>query len=156
MSRLNQNKNIEITNDDVVELLKGSPNFMEGDKEAIYFDESKQLAFVQNVETEDVVSIVRRKKSRRNGTMFNEVMEKIGEFLDNTPDDIFEFSLRLEDALVEDYETMEKEQPQAAYLLSQRIPDICASAEPGMKMADIMEFKKMLREEYDKALTLIK
>ena len=76
MSRLNQNKNIEITNDDVVELLKGSPNFMEGDKEAIYFDESKQLAFVQNVETEDVVSIVRRKKSRRNGTMFNEVMEK--------------------------------------------------------------------------------
>lgn len=88
--------------------------------------------------------------------MFDEVMKKIGEFLDNTPDDIFEFSLWLEDALVEDYETMEKEQPQAAYLLSQRIPDISASAEPGMKMADIMEFKKMLREEYDKALTLVK
>ncbi len=88
--------------------------------------------------------------------MFDEVMKKIGEFLDNTPDDIFEFSLWLEDALVEDYETMEKEQPQAAYLLSQRIPDISTSAEPGMKMADIMEFKKMLREEYDKALTLVK
>lgn len=154
---MKQNENIEITNDDGVELVKGSPNFMEGDKKAIYFDESKQLALVQNVETEDIVSIVRRKKkTRRNGTMFDEVMKKIGEFLDNTPDDIFEFSLWLEDALVEDYETMEKEQPQAAYLLSQRIPDISASAEPGMKMADIMEFKKMLREEYDKALTLVK
>ncbi len=61
---MKQNENIEITNDDGVELVKGSPNFMEGDKKAIYFDESKQLALVQNVETEDIVSIVRRKKNK--------------------------------------------------------------------------------------------
>lgn len=87
--------------------------------------------------------------------MFDDVMKKISDFLENTPADIFEFSLWLEDTLVDDYDAMAAEQPEATYLLGQEVPDICASAEPGMKAAEIAEFKRQLKLEYDKALLLV-
>lgn len=87
--------------------------------------------------------------------MFDDVMKKISDFLENTPADIFEFSLWLEDTLVDDYDAMAVEQPKATYLLGQEVPDICASAEPGMKSDEIAEFKRQLKVEYDKALLLV-
>ena len=88
--------------------------------------------------------------------MFQEVMTKIKHFLEETPKDIYEFSIWLEDTLVDDYDAMAAEQPEATYLLGQEVPDICASAEPGMKAAEIAEFKKLLRAEYNKAMALVK
>ena len=40
--------------------------------------------------------------------MFNKIMNYIKDFLENTPDDIYEFSVVLEDALVDDYDEMHK------------------------------------------------
>lgn len=87
--------------------------------------------------------------------MFNKIMNYIKDFLENTPDDIYEFSVVLEDALVDDYDEMYKEQPRATEVLADETPDICASAEPGMKPEEIDEFKRKLKMEYDKALKAI-
>ena len=87
--------------------------------------------------------------------MFNKIMNYIKDFLENTPDDIYEFSVVLEDALVDDYDEMYKEQPRATEVLADETPDICASAEPGMKPEEIDEFKRKLNMEYDKALKAI-
>ena len=87
--------------------------------------------------------------------MFNKIMNYIKDFLENTPDDIYEFSVVLEDALVDDYDEMYKEQPGATEELADETPDICASAEPGMKPEEIDEFKRKLKMEYDKALKAI-
>ena len=83
--------------------------------------------------------------------MFEEMMEKIRDFLDHTPEDIYEFSIILEDMLVDDYDEMHREQPRATEMLANETPDICASAEPGMKPAEIEEFKQRLEKEYQKA-----
>lgn len=83
--------------------------------------------------------------------MFEMMMDQIKEFLENTPKDIYEFSIILEDMLVDDYDEMYKEQPEATRILANETPDICASAEPGMKPAEIAEFKKRLEIEYIKA-----
>ncbi|WP_287778920.1 hypothetical protein [Blautia sp.] len=82
-------------------------------------------------------------------------MNYIKDFLENTPDDIYEFSVVLEDALVDDYDEMYKEQPRATEMLADETPDICASAEPGMKPEEIDDFKRKLKMEYDKALKAI-
>ena len=87
--------------------------------------------------------------------MFNKIMNYIKDFLENTPDDIYEFSVVLEDALVDDYDEMYKEQPRATEVLADETPDICASAEPGMKPEEINEFKRKLKMEYEKALKAI-
>ena len=87
--------------------------------------------------------------------MFNKIMNYIKDFLENTPDDIYEFSVVLEDALVDDYDEMYKEQPRATEVLADETPDICDSAEPGMKPKEIDEFKRKLKMEYDKALKAI-
>ena len=84
--------------------------------------------------------------------MFEKWMAYIKDFLENTPDDIYEFSIILEDALVDDYDEMHKEQPNATEVLANEIPDICASAEPGMKPKEIEQFKRRLEIEYQKAL----
>ena len=78
-------------------------------------------------------------------------MKEIKDFLDHTPKDIYEFSIILEDALVDDYDEMHREQPRATEILANETPDICASAEPGMKPAEIEEFKQRLEKEYQKA-----
>lgn len=83
--------------------------------------------------------------------MFKEMMEQIGEFLENTPKDIYEFSIILEDMLVDDYDEMHEEQPEAMELLASNVPYICASAEPGMKLAEIEVFKRQMEKEYKRA-----
>ena len=83
--------------------------------------------------------------------MFNKIMDLIKDFLEHTPDDIYEFSVILEDALADDYDAMYKEQPKATKILANETPDICASAEPGMSPAQIEAFKKKLKKEYEKA-----
>ena len=62
--------------------------------------------------------------------MFKEMMEQIEEFLENTPKDIYEFSIILEDMLVDDYDE---------------------TAEQGMKPAEIEAFKSQLEKEYQRA-----
>lgn len=84
--------------------------------------------------------------------MFNKIMNYIKDFLENTPEDIYEFSVILEDALVDDYDEMYEEQPRATEILADEVPDICASAEPGMTLEEIEVFKEKLEKEYTKAL----
>ena len=60
--------------------------------------------------------------------MFKEMMEQIEEFLENTPKDIYEFSIIFEDMLVDDYYEMYEEQPEAMELLASNVPYICATA----------------------------
>lgn len=87
--------------------------------------------------------------------MFKKVMNYIKDFLANTPKDIYEFSIILEDALVDEYDAMHTEQPRATEILAEETPDICASAEPGMKPKEIEEFKRKLEIEYNKALKAV-
>lgn len=84
--------------------------------------------------------------------MFEKIVNYIKDFLENTPADIYEFSVILEDALVDDYDEMHKEQPKATEILADEVPYICASAEPGMTREEIAVFKEKLLKEYDKAL----
>ena len=49
---------------------------------------------------------------------FKKLMDLIEDFLHNTPKDIYEFSVLLEDMLVDDYDEMYSEQPEAVYYLS--------------------------------------
>lgn len=84
--------------------------------------------------------------------MFKSVMDFIKNFLDNTPDDIYEFSAELEGKLAADYDMLYEEQPLATEILADEIPDICATAEPGMDHEEIARFKRKLKIEYDKAV----
>ena len=88
--------------------------------------------------------------------IFKKIMGDIKNFLDDTPDDIYEFSILLEDALVDDYDEMYADQPRATEILADEVPDICASAEPGMKPKEINEFKQRLMVEYQKALKAVR
>ena len=60
--------------------------------------------------------------------VFRKYMNYIKDFLENTPEDIYEFSIILEDALVDEYDAMHAEQPRATEILAEETPDICASA----------------------------
>lgn len=84
--------------------------------------------------------------------VFRKYMNYIKNFLENTPEDIYEFSIILEDALVDEYDAMHAEQPRATEILAEETPDICASAEPGMTSEEIEEFKRKLEIEYNKAV----
>ncbi len=88
--------------------------------------------------------------------MFDEIMKQIEDFLNHTPKDIYEFSIILEDMLVDDYDEMYEEQPEAMELLASNVPYICATAEPGMKPAEIEEFKRQLEKEYERAKRVTK
>lgn len=59
------------------------------------------------------------------------------------------------DALDDEYDAMHEEQPRATEILADEPPDICASAEPGMKPEEIEEFKQKLKIEYEKALKAV-
>ena len=88
---------------------------------------------------------------RRHGKMFEKIMNYIKDFLINTPEDIYDFSDKLEGFLIIHYDEMYREQPQATKILNEEVPDICAAAEPGMKSEEIEEFKQKLEIEYNKA-----
>ena len=78
--------------------------------------------------------------------MFKKTMDYIKDFLDNTPDDIYDFSCDLEGLLIVRYDEMHTEQPRATEILNDETPDICATG----------EFKRKLRIEYEKALKAVK
>ena len=82
-------------------------------------------------------------------------MKYIKDFLENTPKDIYDFSDELEGLLIIHYDEMHEEQPRATEILNDETPDICASAEPGMKPEEIEEFKRKLEIEYNKALKAV-
>lgn len=82
--------------------------------------------------------------------MFNKIMNRIKDFLDNTPSDIYDFSDELEGLLACNYDIMHGEQPKATKVLNEEVPDICASAEPGMSVEEIVEFRRKLEIEYNK------
>ncbi len=47
---------------------------------------------------------------------------------------------------------MHAEQPRATEILAEETPDICASAEPGMKPKEIEEFKRKLEIELGQSI----
>lgn len=87
--------------------------------------------------------------------MFEKIMKYIKDFLENAPKDIYDFSDELEGLLIIHYDEMHEEQPRATEILNDETPDICASAEPGMKPEEIEEFKRKLEIEYNKALKAV-
>lgn len=63
LSRINNSKVVTVSNEDIVDLLNG-PRFIAGGKQIVYFDRDKELAVIKNKDTDDVVSIVRRKSEK--------------------------------------------------------------------------------------------
>ncbi|RGT72237.1 minor capsid protein [Ruminococcus sp. AF18-22] len=61
LPRLNKPGYPSIEESDVLTIVKGNPNYSEGESKLIFFDLGKQLVVVKNKETDDIVSIVRRK-----------------------------------------------------------------------------------------------
>ena len=59
--RLNKPGYPNIEESDVLTIVKGNPNYSEGESKLIFFDSGKQLVVVKNKDTDDIVSIVRRK-----------------------------------------------------------------------------------------------
>lgn len=157
LPRLNKPGYEVIHEKDVLELVKTKPNYSEGEEKIIWFSPSKQLVVIKNKNSGDIVSIIRRKNKKEGWTeqVFRKYMNYIKDFLENTPEDIYEFSIILEDALVDEYDAMYAEQPRATEILAEETPDICASAEPGMKPKEIEEFKRKLEIEYNKALKAV-
>lgn len=63
LPRLNKKGFAEISEKELIKLLKGNPIYAENDK-LVFFDEALQLACFQNSDSKDIVSIVRRKKPK--------------------------------------------------------------------------------------------
>lgn len=63
--------------------------------------------------------------------VFRKYMNYIKDFLENTPEDIYEFSIILEDALVDEYDAMHAEQPRATEILAEETPDIFCISRTG-------------------------
>lgn len=61
LSRLNKPGYPSIEESDVLTIVRGNPNYSEGESKLIFFDLGRQLVVVKNKETDDIVSIVRRK-----------------------------------------------------------------------------------------------
>lgn len=61
LPRLNKQGYPSIEESDVLTIVKGNPNYSEGESKLLFFDSEKQLVAVKNKETDDIVSIVRRK-----------------------------------------------------------------------------------------------
>lgn len=64
LPRLDKKGYTNISEEHVLMLLKRNPNYMEGEKKAVYFDEKLQLSIIKNLDTDDVVTIVRAKKPK--------------------------------------------------------------------------------------------
>ena len=64
MPRLNKPGYPEIEEKDIIDMLRGRPNYSEGEKKLIFFDPERQLVVIKNKETDDIISIVRRKNPK--------------------------------------------------------------------------------------------
>ena len=83
--------------------------------------------------------------------MFKEMMEQIEEFLENTRkiSTSSQSSLKICWWMIMMRCTENSQRQQK--ILANETPDICASAEPGMKPAEIEVFKSQLEKEYQRA-----
>ncbi len=64
MPRLNKSGYSEIDEKDIMDMLRGQPNHSEGEKKLVFFDPERQLVVIKNKETDDIISIVRRKNPK--------------------------------------------------------------------------------------------
>ncbi len=64
MPRLNKSGYPEIEEKDIMDMLRGQPNYSEGEKKWVFFDPERQLVVIKNKETDDIISIVRRKNPK--------------------------------------------------------------------------------------------
>ncbi len=64
LPRLNKPGYPSIEETDVMTTLRGEPQYSEGENKLIFFDEKCQLAVAKNKNTDDIVSIIRRKKPK--------------------------------------------------------------------------------------------
>lgn len=64
MPRLNKSGYPEIEEKDIMDILRGQPNYTEGEKKLVFFDQERQLVVVKNKQTDDIISIVRRKNPK--------------------------------------------------------------------------------------------
>ena len=64
MPRLNKSGYSEIDERDIMDMLCGQPNHSEGEKKLVFFDPERQLVVIKNKETDDIISIVRRKNPK--------------------------------------------------------------------------------------------
>lgn len=64
MPRLNKSGYQEIEEKDIMDMLRGQPNYSEGEKKWVFFDPERQLVVIKNKETDDIISIVRRKNPK--------------------------------------------------------------------------------------------
>lgn len=66
LSRLNKPGIPEVSENELIEFIHGFPNYREDGSKLIYFDRERQLLVVKNEETDEIVSVVRRKNSKEN------------------------------------------------------------------------------------------
>lgn len=64
MPRLNKSGYPEIEEKDIMDMLRGQPNYSEGEKKLVFFNPERQLVVIKNKETDDIISIVRRKNPK--------------------------------------------------------------------------------------------
>ena len=64
LPRLNKPGVPKITEKELIEFIKGTPNYREGEKKLVYFDKERHLVVIKNEKTDDIVSIVRSKKKK--------------------------------------------------------------------------------------------
>lgn len=64
MPRLNKSGYPEIEEKDIMDMLRSQPNYSEGEKKLVFFDPERQLVVIKNKETDDIISIVRRKNPK--------------------------------------------------------------------------------------------
>lgn len=64
LPRLNKPGYTSIEETDVMTTLRGEPQYSQGENKLIFFDEKCQLAVAKNKNTDDIVSIIRRKKPK--------------------------------------------------------------------------------------------
>lgn len=65
LPRLNKLGYEAIHEQDVLDLIKTKPNYLEGEEKIIWFSQSKQLVIIKDKNSGDVVSIVRRKNKKK-------------------------------------------------------------------------------------------
>lgn len=65
LPRLNKPGYEAIHEQDVLDLIKTKPNYLEGEEKIIWFSQSKQLVIIKDKDSGDVVSIVRRKNKKK-------------------------------------------------------------------------------------------
>ncbi len=64
LPRLNKPGLPEVSEEMLIKIIKGTPNYTEGEDKQIYFIQELQLLVVRNKETGDIVSVVRRKNPK--------------------------------------------------------------------------------------------